>query len=247
MDIISLENEAEAYRIKLNSLTGRSINDKEITVFHNWEADTSAIDLTRYREALLENNPALRKMDNMINMNRLEITANEKELIPDLMIQGMLMRMPQGMILTEGSPVHMLDGTAETEYMYSLMASITLPFVPWASGSINNKSQEIEAGIKGIEYEKLNMYRQMRADLESTGKKLESSVNKIKLLKNEVIPLYKEALDSRISEYQNNLSQLSSVIDNIRMYLMKEEELGEAMADREMLLAEVREMTGELE
>ena len=243
-EIKVLDNEAEAYRIKLNGLIGREINDQELYVLHNWEADTAALNIEEYRESLIQNNPSLKKMDNMIRMNELEMQANSKEGIPDLMLQGSVMRMPQGMFLTTGADMSMLTGMAETDYSYSLMASITLPFMPWSSGKYNHKNEELEAGIRGIEYEKVSMYREMSAGLESAAKKLESAQDKIKLLKNEVIPLYKQALSSRISEYQNKLSGLTPVIDNIRMYLMKEEELGEAMSDYQMLLAEINEMTG---
>jgi len=36
----------------------------------------------------------------MIEMNKAMITANNSELVPDLMLEGMIMRMPRGMILT---------------------------------------------------------------------------------------------------------------------------------------------------
>ncbi len=60
-DITVLDNQAEAYRTKLNSLIGREINDENINVLHNWESDTSEVNLAPYREALLENNPSLKK------------------------------------------------------------------------------------------------------------------------------------------------------------------------------------------
>jgi len=91
-------------------------------------------------------------MGNMIEMNKAMIDANNRELIPDLMVQGMFMRMPQGMILTSKSDLSMLN--PKTETMYSLMFSINLPFAPWSINKYKAKEQELYAGISSIEYEK---------------------------------------------------------------------------------------------
>jgi len=152
---------------------------------------------------LEEVNPSLKKMDNMIEMNLAMKNANDKELIPDLMVQGMIMRMPQGMILTAKSDLSML--MPQTEYMYSLMASITLPFAPWSVNKFKAKDEEILSGIKGIEYEKDDMYREMISGLKNALVKYKTSFDLIKLNSTYVIPLYNKQLKLkfRISKQQD--------------------------------------------
>ena len=123
------QREAEVY--KLNKLLGRDLNSKDVFALENFEVDSLKISQSQLEKLLADSNPSLSKMNNMIEMNRAMITANNKELIPDLMVQGMLMRMPRGMILTSSSDLSMLD--PKTEIMYSLMFSINLPFAPWSS------------------------------------------------------------------------------------------------------------------
>ncbi|MCK7527848.1 MAG: hypothetical protein MZV64_64675 [Ignavibacteriales bacterium] len=50
---------------------------------------------SKLEEVLDFSNPTLKKMSGMIEMNKAMIDANNRELIPDLMVQGMFMRMPR--------------------------------------------------------------------------------------------------------------------------------------------------------
>ena len=99
------------------------------------------------------------------------------------------MRMPRGMILTSKSDLSML-AIRETEYMYSLMVSITLPFAPWSFGKYNNKEEELVAEINGIEYEKNDMQREMTAQLKEALVKYNTAKELKNLYDQKVIPLY---------------------------------------------------------
>lgn len=151
--ILILEKQREALVYNLNKLLGRDLNSKDVFALEYFEVDSLQLSQLQLEELLSDSNPTLNKMNNMIEMNRAMITANNKELIPDLMVQGMLMRMPRGMILTSASDLTMLD--PKTEWMYSLMFSINLPFAPWSVGKINYKEEELAAGISSIEQEKM--------------------------------------------------------------------------------------------
>jgi outer membrane protein, heavy metal efflux system len=234
-----MENELQSMYYMMNSLLGRSSRNEEIIVQHTWEPDTASINTGSYEEQLFTSNPSLLRMDRMEEMNRLEITANNKELYPDLMLQGMLMRMPRGMLLTTKSPVHMLDGMGETEYMFSLMASVTLPFVPWSSGKIKNKEEELLASIDGIGAERRNMELMLESQLYSLVNSVESSRREMRLLETEVIPLYKQAVESQLSEFRNNRNSIVNIIQTLNMLLMKEEELAEAVTRNQKTLAEI--------
>jgi len=231
-------NEIFSLIYKMNALLGRELNDNRLYVNHYLDIDTSFIDISNV-ENLLEENPSLIRMERITEMNQLQIEANNKELIPDLMIGGMLMRMPQGMPLTSKSNVHMLNGNVETEFMYGIMASITLPFAPWSSGKYSAKEEELLANIEGIRYEKGNMKRELITETKSLITRLQNLKNKILLYENEVIPLYKKTIEVQLTEFQNNRLPITSIIETVKMLLMKEEALAEVQAEYQILRAEL--------
>jgi len=223
----------------MNSLLGRTERNSEIIVRHNWEPDLSDIDTTALKNLLLENNPALRKMDRMQEMNNLEINANRKELFPDLMLQAMLMRMPQGMLLTSKTPVHSLTGMGETEYMFSVMASVTLPFAPWASGKIRTREEELLSSTEGISLEKENMRIMLESKFFGLVNSAESAKKEMRLLKEQVIPIYRQTLDSQMNEFRNNRNSIVNILQTLKMLLMKEEDLAEVITKYQKTLAEI--------
>ena len=178
----------------------------------------------------------------MIEMNKAMITASNKELIPDLMVQGMLMRMPRGMILTAQSDMTMID--TETEIMYSLMFSISLPFAPWSIGKTNNKVEELTVGISSIELEKNDMQREMTAQLKAVLVKYKTSKELTDLYNKKVIPLYTSATESQTSAYQNGKTGITTIVDSYRMLLMQKMSYYMAKADIQMSLAEIEMMVG---
>ena len=240
--LLILQNQKEAETYKLNKLLGRELDSKDIYIEKEIRIDSLNTSMDELQSRLEEVNPSLKKMDNMIEMNLAMKNANDKELIPDLMVQGMIMRMPQGMILTAKSDLSML--MPQTEYMYSLMASITLPFAPWSVNKFKAKDEEILSGIKGIEYEKDDMNREMISGLKNALVKYKTSSDLIKLNSTYVIPLYKQAVEAQISAYQNNRTNINSVIDASRMLLMQEMNYYMAQADHQMSLAEIEMMIG---
>ncbi|MCU0344417.1 MAG: TolC family protein [Ignavibacterium sp.] len=241
--ILKKQREAEIY--KLNKLLGRKLDSKELTIDEEINDDTLSYSQTQLEAILSNKNPSLLKMNSMIEMNKAMVNANNSELVPDLMVEGMVMRMPRGMILTSKTDLSMLaHEPQETEYMYSLMASITLPFVPWSSGTYNNKEEELLSEIKGIEYEKNNMQREMTAQLKEALVKYNSAKELMNLYDQEVIPLYTSSAESQTTSYQNGKTSITAVIDSYRMLLMQKMNYYMSKADVQMSLAEVEMMVG---
>jgi outer membrane protein TolC len=240
--LMILQNQKEAETYKLNKLLGRDLDSKDVYTENEIRLDSLNVSMDMLQSKLEEVNPSLKKMDNMIEMNLAMKTANDKDLIPDLMVQGMIMRMPQGMILTAKTDLSML--MPQTEYMYSVMASITLPFAPWSVNKFKAKDEEILSEIKGIEFEKKDMHREMITGLKNTLVKYKTSSDLIRLNSTYVIPLYKQAVEAQISAYQNNRTNINSVIDASRMLLMQEMNYYMAQADHQMSLAEIEMMVG---
>lgn len=239
--LLIYEKEKEAQIYKLNKLLGRNLDSKDLYTVKEISTDSTLIE-SKLEELLEESNPTLQKMSSMIEMNKAMIEANNRELIPDLMIQGMLMRMPRGMILTSKSDLLMLN--TKTETMYSLMFSINLPFAPWSINKFKRKEEELYAGIKSIEYEKNDMQREMISELKSMLVKFQTANDLLKLYSEKVIPIYNQAAESQLIAYQNNKATITTVIDSYRMLLMQEMNYYMSKADAQMSLAEIEMLVG---
>jgi outer membrane protein TolC len=239
--LLIYEKEKEAQIYILNKLLGRNLDSKDLYTVKEISTDSTLIE-SKLEELLAESNPTLQKMSSMIEMNKAMIEANNRELIPDLMVQGMLMRMPRGMILTSKSNLLMLN--TKTETMYSLMFSINLPFAPWSINKFKRKEEELYAGIKSIEYEKSDMQREMISELKSMLVKFQTANDLLKLYSEKVIPIYNQAAESQLIAYQNNKATITTVIDSYRMLLMQEMNYYMSQADAQMSLAEIEMMVG---
>ncbi|MBA4317659.1 MAG: hypothetical protein C0412_04595 [Flavobacterium sp.] len=241
--LIILKNKKEAEISNLNKLTGREIRSMNVSVDTEIYRKADKFNEQELMEDLKVINPSLKKMNGMVMMNKAEITANEKELIPDLMVQGMIMRMPKGMIVTTKSDPMMI-GMGETEYMYGVMASITLPFMPWSRGKYDSKIEELGAKIKAIEAEKLDMERDMIQKVNELFLKLKNTQELIALYNDKVLPLEKKYSELQKTSFLNNNAKLGSVIDSYKMLLMNEMNLYMAKADYQMAIAELEMMVG---
>ena len=240
--LLILEKQKEAEIYKINKLLGRNLDSKEVYAVTDFSADILSSSQSKSEVLLGYSNPTLKKMKSMIEMNKAMIDANNRELIPDLMVQGMLMRMPRGMILTSRSDLSMLD--PKTETMYSLMFSINLPFAPWSINKYKAKEQELYAGISSIEYEKSDMQREITSQLKAALVKYNTAVDLTKLYNDKVVPLYSKAAESQVSAYQNNRTGVTTVIDSYRMLLMQQMNFYMSQADTQMSLAEIELMVG---
>jgi outer membrane protein TolC len=238
--ILGKQKEVEIYN--LNKLLGRNLDSKEVFAITDFSRDILSTSQSKLEEILGNTNPTLKKMSGMIEMNKAMIEANNRELFPDLMVQGMIMRMPQGMILTSKSDLSMID--PKTETMYSLMFSINLPFAPWSINKYKAKEQELFAGISSIEYEKSDMQREMTSQLKAALVKYITAVDLTRLYNEKVIPLYNKATESQVSAFQNNRTGITTVIDSYRMLLMQQMNYYMAEADTQMSIAEIEMVVG---
>ncbi len=264
-DLLSLQAEAasvgarlidrRAQRIGLlnvlNGLLGRDSVNQEVktdglpasVAIQGRERDLS--------ERLTNTNPSLLAMDRMTEMNEAMIVSARKDLIPDLMVQAMVMRMPNGMLLTSGSrSVDAIQQSAmgmpmqKTEWMYSVMASITLPFVPWASERSTAKADEMREANLGIAAERDAMRREMIAGLHSALTEYVSKDSLAREYKSTILPLVLQSAEAQTIAYQNGKVAVTAVLDARRMELMRQDEYFMAIMDREMALIQVEMMVG---
>jgi outer membrane protein TolC len=240
--ILEKQREAEIY--KLNKLLGRNLDSKDVYAVSDFSSHQLSSSQSKLEELLGYSNPSLKKMNSMIEMNEAMIDANNRELIPDLMVQGMFMRMPQGMPITTKTDPMMINGQGKTELMYGIMASINLPFAPWSINKYKAKQEELSAGISSIEYAKHDMQREMTSQLKEALVKYNTAVELTKLYNEKVIPLYTKAAESQVSAYQNNRTGVTTVIDSYRMLLMQQMNYYMSKADTQMSFAEIEMMVG---
>jgi outer membrane protein TolC len=240
----TFENNVSAAIFQMNSLLGRDLENKDLEVYHAWSIDSLKYSPEELQEKLISSNPEIQRMQQMIEMNELKINVNDKEWIPDLMLQGMVMRMPRGMYVTTKTPPDMMNGMGKTEYMYGFMASVNLPFAPWSSGRYSAKEEELYSTISGLASEKFDMQRRMLSDLKTMIEKLKSARNQLHLYSNQVIPLYKQTLEAQLSEFQNSRISINDLISTMKMLLMKEEEEAEVKMNYQMIFSEIENMVG---
>ncbi len=237
-----LLRQRDAEAVKLNKLLGRELSASGITPARELPQIPAALDLSRLEGMVDDINPDLARMDKMIAMNKSMITSNDRGQIPDLMVQAMLMRMPKGMILTSASDLSMLS--AKTEYMYSLMFSVTLPFAPWSKSSYEAKKEELLSGIEGIRLAKEDMSRDMKSKVKEALIKFQSALESERYYTVTILPLSEQATSSQASSFKTGSANITAVLDAVRMQLMNEMNLFMAQADARMALADIEMMTG---
>jgi len=235
----------------MNSLLGRNDLTQVVeidSVIPSTSFTSSEFQLT---ERVKQANPSLIAMDRMKEMNEAEITAADRELIPDVMVQAMVMRMPNGMILTGGPrSTDMIQQSAaglamqKTDWMYSIMASITLPFAPWSSGRSTAKADEMRVTNLGIDAERSGMQREMIASLRSAMYKYATADSLVRQYQNEIIPLTRQSAEAQTVAYQTGQVPITTVLDSRRMELMKQDDYLMVLMDRQMALIEIEMMVG---
>jgi outer membrane protein TolC len=242
LQLSQLLRQRDAESVKLNKLLGRELSASGIIPARELPQIPAVLDLPRLEGLVDDINPDLARMDKMIAMNKSMITSNDRGQVPDLMVQAMLMRMPKGMILTSASDLSMLS--AKTEYMYSLMFSVTLPFAPWSKSSYEAKKEELLSGIEGVRLAKEDMSRDMKSKVKEALIKFQSALESERMYTGTVLPLSEQAAASQRSAFSNGSANITTVLDANRMLLMNEMNLFMAQADARMALADIEMMTG---
>jgi outer membrane protein TolC len=235
----------------LNSMIGR--NDLQTPIGTDSLLRASALSSSESQLAsrVAAENPALLSMDRMKEMNESMITAAGRELIPDLMVQGMIMRMPNGMVLTGGQrSAEAIQQSAagmpmqKPEWMYSVMFSVTLPFMPWSVERSTAKQEELRSSILSIEADREAMRREMTASLRSAMVKYTANDSLAKRYTAEILPLVRESAAAQTVAYQTGQVPVTTVLDARRMELMKQEEYFMVLMERQMALTEMEMMVG---
>lgn len=244
LNIESMQTELNSDYLMINYVLGRNDSSEKIRIDFNQLTDA---DLAKAKEMINNftySSPVLNRMKNMQSMTELEVRANNKELIPDLMLQGMIMRMPRGMILTSQSNLHMAGEENKVEVMYGLMASVTLPFAPWSSGKYSYKEEELQVKALEIESERMNMESEINAELNSKLLKLQFAFRQNEVLTNVRDKYFFNSFDALLSEFMSSGTGLDKYFSNINMTLMNLMDSYDSYYQSLLSLAEIEFLTG---
>jgi outer membrane protein TolC len=254
-DILMIENELSLSETESFTLTRKSISEQQKlkatlgrersssdVVIYSLQDSLPKLDQTKLEEYLRTHNPELLKMSAMAAMNHAEANAISRELIPDLMVDAMFMRMPQGMLVTTSTLMATPDNM--TAYGYNLMASITLPFLPWSRDAVDGKEEEFLAREQASLYEVESMGRTMSAQLGESINKAETSRELADRYRREILPSSMKAVESYLVAFENNQTGILNVIEAVKMLIMQKMDALMAHADFFMSLADVEMMIG---
>ena len=250
-NLIDMHSKRANLQNVVNSLLGRDDFTQSIIPDSLLSANTVLLSELQLSERVKQVNPSLMAMDRMMEMNEAEINVANKELYPDVMLQAMVMRMPNGMILTGGQrSVEAIQQSAmgmpmqKSDWMYSVMASITLPFAPWSSHRSTAKADEMRSTNLSIEAEKNAMQREMIASLRSALNRYASADSLAHQYQNEILPLTHQSAEAQTVAYQTGQVPITSVLDSRRMELMKQDDYLMVLMDRQMAFVELEMMVG---
>jgi len=192
-----LQNEVSQNNIMLNTLMN---TDKQ----NAFTVDT-IIDVKNYENsvidtaALVATRSDIKGVNRSIELQQLNTQIEYSKRKPDFGIQA----------------AHMFSyGGMANQYV--LMASVTIPIVPWAS-------KEYKANLKGIQYEvqelqqkKLDMLNQAEGQLTGLRTGMNSKTRQINNYRQNIIPALQNSYKTSLQAYDQNTGDLPSVLNAIK-------------------------------
>jgi len=187
-------NQSDAMVPEINAMLGRKELDKAVTT-----------EIYRLEDSVYVLEQEFKSIDLLMEKNKIDMIENEDfmskdELYPELMLSFMLMHMPRGMIITTGDDMMMLTGKPHSEFMYSIMASITLPFLPWVSNGIGKKIESKEVELKAA----LEEYNAKELEYSAIIQKMKREIKTIRdqrfKINNELFPLIDYELENALQK-----------------------------------------------
>lgn len=237
-ELLSLKSEAAVAQVALNKMTAER-RSMELMLLGQTGIPDSAVNavvpvlqpsdtlLTSGSKSLAEMNPQLSVMRAMEDMLDAEKDAITRDLYPDLMAELMFMRMPLGMPLTTKTDPEMIHdlGKGETEYMYGLRFSISLPFLPGYSAKIKQSADEKSLQQAALALERENMRRMFERESASIREEFHTTSTLVASYKTNVLPLLRQNIGLLESLFSSGQAELSILLREEKMYIMTEMEM----------------------
>lgn len=200
-DSIVLVQERKSMAGMLNALCNKPVSD-EIGTVPEIDPVTGSFDVGTLTALADKNRPELRSMQSGVEMRQAELSAAQKEYLPDFMIRGMYKQMTQN---TDN---------------WSVMIGATIPIAPWSLNKYSSGTARADATILGAQSDVVAMKNMIAAEVNDALLKMESAKARLDLSKKTAIPQAQEALESALSAYRTGKQEFLMLIDIQRMLVM---------------------------
>ncbi len=174
----------------------------------------------------LENRPELRGMGFELAMNKADLSASERERVPDLMVRGTYKQMREG-----------------TD-QWAAMFSINIPIAPWAGSKYSGKIEEQTLNVKATEQSLAEMRNMVQAEVHTTWARATTRWQQIQRYRTNMLPQAQQALESTLASYESGRVDFLSVLDSYRMLEMLKMDYYMLLGDYSVSLAQLERAVG---
>lgn len=226
---------------RLNTLLARPANSPIQIAAELPPASLPPFDSAR---AAIANHPALRQMEAMAQMSRLQAEAATAMGRPMLMLRGGIGYMPEGHPLREAS-VGEHGATTTSEPMnwgLTVGAMMTIPSIGWSRDRAEGETLAWETEAEKNLEEGAGMKLEMEGMLRAAYARAERAASTIRSLRQTQTPLLERTLQALRNDYAANRTSLSALLDGMKMLAMTRMELLMAQMEQAMGAAMVGEL-----
>ena len=226
---------------RLNTLLARPANSPIQIAAELPPASLPPFDSAR---AAIANHPALRQMEAMAQMSRLQAEAATAMGRPMLMLRGGIGYMPEGHPLREAS-VGEHGATTTSEPMnwgLTVGAMMTIPSIGWSRDRAEGETLAWETEAEKNLEEGAGMKLEMEGMLRAAYARAERATATIRSLRQTQTPLLERTLQALRNDYAANRTPLSALLDGMKMLAMTRMELLMAQMEQAMGAAMVEEL-----
>jgi outer membrane protein TolC len=225
-DIINLKQERLAKETRLNSFLNREPESPLGIPYLEEDMVSFDKDVASLYKLTLENQPELLIFSYAIEKNRYAQSLAKKSFFPDLMA-GIAMRG-----LASGGSIGPWD----------LMLAFTVPLWFWTKQRYEVK--EAIANLDEAEAAYQAMKNKALAETKDSATKVEIARNKMKLYKNNQIPILESSIESSLSSYRAGKGDIMMLLDSERMLVETRMDYYKALVEYNMNLADLERAVG---
>jgi cobalt-zinc-cadmium efflux system outer membrane protein len=200
-DSIVLVQQRKSMQGMLNALCNRPVT-AEIGFIPEIDPALREYDLGALLALAEKNRPELKSMQYGVEMKQAERAASGKEYLPDFMVRGTYKQM------------------ASLPDDWSLMIGATVPIAPWSLGKTASGNGRNDANVKTAQAELDNMKNMIASEVNDALLKVKSSMERIALSRESVIPQARQTLASALASYKTGKEEFLMLIDIQRMLAM---------------------------
>ena len=226
---------------RLNTLLARPANSPIQIAAELPPASLPPFDSAR---AAIANHPALRQMEAMAQMSRLQAEAATAMGRPMLMLRGGIGYMPEGHPLREASVGEHGAATTSEPMNWGLTvgAMMTIPSIGWSRDRAEGETLAWETEAEKNLEEGAGMKLEMEGMLRAAYARAERAASTIRSLRQTQTPLLERTLQALRNDYAANRTSLSALLVGMKMLAMTRMELLMAQMEQAMGAAMVGEL-----